>query len=441
MNVDFYFGKSRGDIRGELKQELVKCKSLMVVSGFVTEAGILDFGDSNTLTDKISLMIFGDINGKALSAMSDLHEKLQATGKKNVIKVHLGYGHFPTEVGGISSVFRPMMHSKIFLFHNYDDSYTAYVGSQNITGYSLRGLNSEALVKVSGTIGDKIHKKLTREINDLKREAQYFNPQYLQIYEDWHWNVVNGLVPPRNEKRVYFSILYTFIDKSEKNLPKKGDRLYFEVPEGYSGTFTNIDHYADVWIISRDLNNLSWQPSVHDIFFFRAIQRGVNNAHGEPSRWDDVEWHIPRYKNPIMKRLDGNTKYTGGDVQVFMEFENDFEEVYPGRSYDDIYYYPVLRKERELTPVFANEKYFGLRDSSTESQKPGKDYELIDPNGWSLIEKFREMDEVDRISIKNQSKVLKPINVIFKRDIMKNGIVYKQKVREIWGDGTDKKEI
>lgn len=435
MGIDFYFDKSRGDMRYELQKELDNCSSLRVVSGFVTEAGLSDLGNRNILVDKLQLIIFGHSNNKALFAMTNLYEKLQRKGKNDIIKIHLGYGHFPTESNGINSVFRPMMHTKIFLYEYNDNTYKAYVGSQNITGYSIRGLNSEALIKITGTIGDQLYQKINSQILALEIEAKYFDPRYLQIYEDWHWNIVNGLVPIKSEKRVYFSILYTFIDRNESNPPKKGDRLYFEVPLVYNENLTSIDNnYADIWIIPTDPNDITWKPDPKDIFFFRATQMGANDTKGQPTEWKDVQWHIPNYRSPMMKRLDSNTKYNGGEVQVYMEFEKSFDEVYPGSEYEDISYYPILRRERMLTPLFSDEGEFGLRKNANEPQRPGKDYEVLEEETWVLIKKFKQMDEIDTISEIRRDKILKPINIISNKDMMQNGIIYKQRVREIHGE-------
>ena len=83
MDVDFHFEKSRGDLRPILSKALSECKSLKVVTGFVTESGITQLLTSNP--EKLDLLIFGHSNISALNAMKDLFHNLSNLGKEDII--------------------------------------------------------------------------------------------------------------------------------------------------------------------------------------------------------------------------------------------------------------------------------------------------------------------------------------------------------------------
>lgn len=430
MHIDFFYSSSRGDLRPELEKALKHCRKLKIITGFVTEAGLRDLGKIDILVEKLELFVFGHCNRKALEAMETLNRELNKNGKSGVIKLHFGYGHQEAEKNKIQQIYRPMMHSKVFLFDYDNGQFTAFIGSQNITGYSLNGLNSEAIVKIEGQITDEIYSKILQEMSSIQKESEPFRNEFLDIYEDWHINIVKGLIPDEmRQKWRYLSVLYALIDKDEMNKPKIGDQLYFEIPNEYIGGFNKIDSPADVWIIPIDLTNTTWRPLQEDIMFFRAMQRGAHDPVNHPMSYPAVEWHIADYNNPIIERLDKDTVYHGGEIQVYMEFQDTFSTTYPQISYDDVTYVPPTRNSSFLTPVFDDFDSEGLRPYTRRTEKPMKDQEELSQDNWRLIRRFRQMEDVNQIDIVSQAKLPKPSDLIKRLDVFRKGVYYKPKVR------------
>lgn len=45
-----------------------------------------------------------------------------------------------------------MLHGKVHLFERYDRSAAAFIGSHNLTGFALCGLNTEAGLRIEGPV-------------------------------------------------------------------------------------------------------------------------------------------------------------------------------------------------------------------------------------------------------------------------------------------------
>lgn len=433
MNVKFFFNKSRGDIRSELARAIRECSSMKVVTGFVTEAGIDDLGNRTTVIDKLDLLIFGHANEKALESMSALHTDLEKAGKHNVIKIHFGYGNPIAEKDRLKQIYRPMMHSKVFLFHFKDGRFTAFVGSQNISGYSLRGLNSEAIVRIDGQITDSIYEDILSEIASIDKEAKTFKDEFLGVYEDFHNIIIKGMLAEENtEKREYFSVLYAFIDMNDKDKLKLGDTLYF-VESEYTGSLTKIEHYADVWIIPIDTTSGPNSTATGEMLFFRAIQTGANDSAVKAASYENINWHIPNYKNRIIKPLAGPNPEVRNGLQVLMQFEKNFQQVYGRTEYKQIQYIPASRQSNALSPIYSYTNKTGL---PVFPNKPRifKGEEILENDVWNLIDGFKEMSYSDYAIVKRQGSLPSPNefkNNPFSEDNQK---MYMPKVRLLKGE-------
>lgn len=407
MKVKFFFNKSRGDIRSELARELQECSSLKVVTGFVTEAGIDDLGNRTTVIEKLNLLIFGHANEKALMAMSALHSDLEKAGRHNIIKIHFGYGNPIAEKDRLKQIYRPMMHSKVFLFDFNDGRFTAFVGSQNISGYSLRGLNSEAIVRIDGQITDSIYDDILFEIASIDKEAKTFKDEYLGVYENFHNIIIKGMLAEENTaKREYFSLLYAFIDINDKDKLKLGDTLYFVELE-YTGSLTKIENYADVWIIPIDTTSGVNSTATGEMLFFRAIQTGANDSAVKAASYENINWHIPNYKNRIIKPLAGPNPEVRKGLQVLMQFEKNFQQVYGRTEYKKIQYIPASRQSNALSPIYSSTNKTDLLDLPN-NPRIFKGEEILENNTWTLIDGFKEMSHSDYAIMERQISLPSP---------------------------------
>lgn len=425
MDIKFFFNESRGDIRPELMKALDECISFKLVTGFVTEAGISNFGPRTEIIDKCDLLVFGDANAKALQSMSALYDDFLKRGKTDIIKVHLGYGNRIYERSYLKQIYRPMMHSKVFLFHCNDGRFKAFIGSQNISGYSLRGLNSEAIVEISGQTTEKIYNDLMSEITSIAGEAKPFEKKFLFIYEAMHNNMIKGMLPVEDiVNREYVSLLFAFIDIEDKDKIKLNQTLYFETPD-FTERRTKIETHADVWIIPIDTKSHLRASFNGEMIFFRARQTGANDPEGEFASYEKVDWIIKNYQNPIIEHHGLRNPRMEGGLQVLMKFEKDFSQTYPDKRYDQIQYTEPHRKVTYLTPQYSvsRDSYlnpFPRRDRIIRGEERAEEGE------WVPIEAFKEMHVMDKEIL---PVLLSPKEVGNHLDSLREGITYRSKVR------------
>ena len=424
MNIKFHFDRGRGDIRPSLQKALSECLSFKLVAGFVTEAGISDLGPRDEIIRKLELLIFGDANEKALKSMASLYDELQSNGKRNIIRIHLGYGNVDLEKDRLRQLYRPMMYSKVFVFFYTENRFKAFIDSQNITGYSLRGLNSEAIIEINGLTTDKTCQDILFEIQNIEQESKLFKKEFIDVYRAMHNNFVKGIQHQEvNEKKEYFSVLYALINADDIDKIKLNHTLYFEVPEN-TLSHTKIETYADVWFIPIDKNSDYGMSVNEDPIFFRAKQTGANDASVANASYGRVDWIIRDYRNPVIEYLGGQNP-KGSNLQVLMKFEKDFAKAYPGLHFAQIKYIQATRKVVSLTPVYLNpETIIQMPSWDRNLQKKGD--EIFKENAWTLIDGFEEMNRDNVPSA--LTELLSPAEIQSNLDMLSNGLIYKTKV-------------
>jgi len=140
------------EIASLVRARLAGCKTAKIVSGFATPDGV-DALRATSVSSKINRLVLGAGTFKAFEALDGLIASGLLPG---AARVHLGHTR---ATGGKKHPFaryRPMLHSKIYLFEMPDGTATAFVGSHNLTGFALRGLNGEAGVLLEGELSDPI---------------------------------------------------------------------------------------------------------------------------------------------------------------------------------------------------------------------------------------------------------------------------------------------
>lgn len=76
-----------------------------------------------------------------------------------------------------------LLHSKIFLFENKMGDYTLVIGSQNMTGRALNGINKEAGVLINLNKGDLLLAETIDYLNSIKRDSIQVDPSKTELYE------------------------------------------------------------------------------------------------------------------------------------------------------------------------------------------------------------------------------------------------------------------
>jgi hypothetical protein len=127
---------------------------------------------------------------------------------------------------------RPMLHSKIYLFEMPDGTAAAFVGSHNLTGFALRGLNGEAGVLLEGPSSDPVFAEIRAHIAESFRQAVPYDPSLKEAYAQWLRDYLDQLGidatdMPRDAESKRTVVLFAVVPTGR--LPREGDRIYFEI--------------------------------------------------------------------------------------------------------------------------------------------------------------------------------------------------------------------
>jgi hypothetical protein len=236
VSVQVLFGEPQHEIASLLRSRLSQCSSVSMVAGFMTVEGIEAIAAPLRLSPgKLSCLVVGAGTWRAFDAL----DRLTTAGvQPNALFVHLGHSRATTSSGARHSFLRyhPMLHSKVYLMEMGDGTAAAFVGSHNLTGFALLGLNGEAGVLLEGTADAPEFEALRRHIAASAGQAVLYDPTMKEAYAWWTTQFIDGLRMKTNdipdpddaENKRTIVVVAAF---SGSQPPKKGDVVYFEIPE------------------------------------------------------------------------------------------------------------------------------------------------------------------------------------------------------------------
>tara|TARA_R110000868_G_scaffold43803_8_gene146995 strand:- start:10240 stop:11406 length:1167 start_codon:yes stop_codon:yes gene_type:complete len=207
---------------------LARCGEAQIVSGFATPDGI-EALRARSYSNKITRFVLGAGTFKAFEALDDL---LTSGLPPNAARVHLGHTR---ATGGRKNPFarlRPMLHSKVYYFEMPDGKAAAFVGSHNLTGFAMRGLNGEAAVLLEGETSDTVFDEIRAHVAESYRQAVAYDTSLKEAYALWFREYLEGLrietsdMPRDDESR---RTVILFAKAPAGRIPSEGDRVYFEL--------------------------------------------------------------------------------------------------------------------------------------------------------------------------------------------------------------------
>ena len=127
-----------------------------------------------------------------------------------------------------------MLHSKVYLMEMADGTSAAFIGSHNMTGFALLGLNGEAGVLLEGPSQDTQFVAIRQHIATAVAQATRYDPAMKDAYAWWTTQFVEGLRdktrdtpdPDDAENRRTVVVIAA---RASAPLPQKGDIIYFEI--------------------------------------------------------------------------------------------------------------------------------------------------------------------------------------------------------------------
>ena len=350
LNVQFVYDTPQREIASMLSNLYVSCNGASIVAGFMTVEGIdaLLRPVQNDVS-KISSMVIGAGTYRAFDAF----DRLRVLGvAPDRLRVHLGHSR-PTTTGARYSFYRyhPMLHSKVYLFERSDGTAAAFVGSHNITGFALCGLNGEAGVLLEGPSTEAFFGDVRAHIGAAINGSVVYDPSQRDAYAWWARQFMEGFadkfddLPREGEGKNTIVIL---AESSEQTLPATDDVVYFELPRALKlqSLRAEVHLYVFATLPSSPVEALGQLGSARASFWCKTI--GIEDDRG--GRELRAAWQITGAP-PVLRRAPRPFRPNPGiDMQqirvkvagaVFGDFEYLFERGKPT-------FEPLFDRETEL---------------------------------------------------------------------------------------------
>lgn len=172
--VEFIDPAGQANVRGKLDQVLgLGTDSLRAAVCFFTAPGLDVLKHHATrLTSAQSFFVASIDHPTDLDALLDLHYRAP--------------GHVYIHLGGVTpldprSGWRPLMHSKLFLSVAGDEA-NLWVGSHNLTGHAVTGVNFEAALRFRGPASLKAFHDAAAHLERCRITAELFDPDQMERY-------------------------------------------------------------------------------------------------------------------------------------------------------------------------------------------------------------------------------------------------------------------
>ena len=235
LKTTVLFDVPQQDISGILLNAIRDCQKMSMVTGFLTVEGAKVLLPAlHSQPSKLKTLVVGAGTYRGFEALDEL---LVHGVSRSCLHVHLGYTRKTTSKAKHPFYrYHPMLHSKVSLFEMANGEAVAFVGSHNITGFALLGLNGEASVMLEGKITDPEIQKIKRHISISQSQSVLYEPSKKEAYAWWTKQFLDGLTAKANgdmpkDNDFEFQKTIVFLGaQGENNALKKGDVIYFEIP-------------------------------------------------------------------------------------------------------------------------------------------------------------------------------------------------------------------
>jgi HKD family nuclease len=248
------FGRPQQEIASLFRYRLTQCTLFSLVAGFMTVEGVEAIAAPLRLAPtKLACLVVGSGTWRAFDALDNLVTTGVALG---ALFVHLGHSR-ATGQGAVHRFYRyhPMLHSKVYLFEMNDGTTAAFVGSHNLTGFALLGLNGEASILLEGESNSVEFDALRKHIGEAASQAVQYDPTMKEAYSWWTTQYLDGLRmktddisdPDDVEKKRTIVVIASFAGPQP---PKKDDIIYFEIPEALGQWIRTLRAEVHIYLFS-----------------------------------------------------------------------------------------------------------------------------------------------------------------------------------------------
>lgn len=350
ISVEVLFGKPQTEIASRLRERMHRCQSVSMVSGFATAEGLEQVvGPVQSNPAKLECLVVGAGTFRAFEAFDGLLDAGVAPSK---LFVHLG---MTRQSGGRKNPFaryRPMLHSKVYLFDMGSDRACAFVGSHNLTGFAMRGLNGEASVFLEGDAKDLAFVELRRHVTISVATASQYESWMKEAYAWWTGQFLDGLkveindAPKDSESRTTI-IVMAASDGSGEPLPR--ERIYFELPLALAIDSLRPEFHVYVFDALPSSPAIGLQELSKARACLRCTTLGLDRDRG--NREVLTDWYIDDRKQAVLRRAP--TPFRPNPAQGFQQVRVQVEEsIVPNFEYlfdsERLTWSPVLDTSNQL---------------------------------------------------------------------------------------------
>ena len=233
ISAHVLFGRPQREIASLLRGKIKAAASVCIVSGFATIEGVeAIFPLIRANVAKLACLVVGAATYRAFEAFDRL---IDAGVPMTRLFVHLGHTRATSGNAKYAFVrYPPMLQSKIYYMDMGDGSAAAFIGSHNLTGFALHGLNGEAAVLLDGPIDSTEMLVVRTHIDEVAAQAVNYSPGMKEAYAWWAAQFFESLQKkvddaPRDGDAARTIVLLSA--KAKAPYPKAGDIIYFEIPE------------------------------------------------------------------------------------------------------------------------------------------------------------------------------------------------------------------
>jgi hypothetical protein len=387
LNAQFIYDTPQREIASILAGCYQQCTSASLIAGFMTVEGInAVLPPIAANPTKLASLVVGAGTWRAFDAF----DRLLGLGvPPDRLRVHLGH----TRKTGANAAYgfyryHPMLHSKVYLFELPDGNATVFVGSHNLTGFALCGLNGEAGVLLSGPSASTEFAEVRAHLGMAVSEAIQYDPALRDAYAWWATQFMEGLAAKFNDQPRDGEAKNTIIilaENKDGQTPAKDDVIYFELPKAI-GKVQSLKAEVHVYVFSALPASPSQaldQRAQAVSCWCRAI--GVEDDRGGKELL--ASWYIDAVGKPVLRRAPSPFRPTPPrDMQqvrvlAYHKVQGDFDYLFETgrRAYE-----PILDEgaKVELSPEFA-EQFQALK--------------MVPPEHlpWSRVVGLRHQEEPD----------------------------------------------
>lgn len=384
VTVEVLFGQPQSEVASLLRDRLTRCSAAYLVSGFMTVEGMAAIAPAfHSNPSKLKTLIVGAGTFRAYEAFDRL---ISAGISPGALFVHLGHTR-PTGAKAKTRFYKyhPMLHSKVYLLDMPDGTCSAFIGSHNLTGFALLGLNGEAGVLIEGAAEENEFALLRNHISESQNQSVQYSTGMKEAYSWWTTQFVEGLrskvddEPREGEADRTIVILSALSD----SLPTKDDIIYFELPEAL-GKIQSLRAEVHIYLFSNlpptATVGLSKLDEAQKALWCRTI--GLEDQQGGVELRAD--WYIDNRSNPTLRRTVPPFRPTPspGMQQVRVKVWN---QVF------DRYEYLFHTKKAQWEPVFDKQSAI---QASEEEQLLLRKMNLIPPEDkpFLLVKDLRSIE-------------------------------------------------